>query len=640
MAKSLQTRLGLLFVAFALLVLVSVGVMYWQLETQNQDAVLINVAGRQRMLVQRMNLLVVQVVEGDHPTAGAELQNTDSLFEESLSALKDGGAAPGLPGDPVQLAAPQDSRVLAATAQISRAWTAYREAQGELLSLPAGSSLAGTIRAQLQERSDTLLRESDSLVLLFQDLSIEKMRSLRSTQIAFLICAVLLLGAGAWMFEASILKPLRALEDAAKRIGENDLDTPVHLGGPRELGLLAQSLDDMRMHLKSSRAELVALAETLEQRVAQRTRELEALNDVGREISSQLNLQQVLDSVTQKARSLLHAEVASLCLLDEEGQRLHLRALSGPHAAIVNDCIPAKEEFANSVLTAEQALNCGQCEGGCQMLRSTYRVSHLAAPLSVGRQVIGALCVGASEQDHFPEESSESLSKLANTAAIALENARLYSQAERIAALEERNRIAAEMHDGLGQTLSYLGLMTDEMAALLAEEQYDAVGENLHRTREAIDQAVRETREAISSLLNLPRPGADLYVRLRQITEEFIRETKLPVSWQQDPGSAPECTPEAAEQVLNIAREALNNVAHHAHAKHVAVQMARDGGSYCIVIQDDGNGFDTAQPSPSGHFGLQIMQARAAHIGGRVEIQSSPGEGTRLRLTWPSGDGA
>jgi signal transduction histidine kinase len=87
--------------------------------------------------------------------------------------------------------------------------------------------------------------------------------------------------------------------------------------------------------------------------------------------------------------------------------------------------------------------------------------------------------------------------------------------------------------------------------------------------------------------------------------------------------------------VLNIAREALNNVAHHAAAKHVTLQMAKEDGHYSILIEDDGKGFDTSQPGPSGHFGLQIMQARAAHIGGRVEIQSTPGGGTRLWLRWP-----
>src|SRR5512143_972331 len=100
--------------------------MYWQLGTQNQDTVLLDLAGRQGLLVAHMNLLVVQVMEGAHPTAAQELADTTRLFERSLDALRDGGAAPELHGEPVQLAAAKDSRVLAQISQVSQAWTAYQ----------------------------------------------------------------------------------------------------------------------------------------------------------------------------------------------------------------------------------------------------------------------------------------------------------------------------------------------------------------------------------------------------------------------------------------------------------------------------------------------------------------------------------
>ena len=120
---------------------------------------------------------------------------------------------------------------------------------------------------------------------------------------------------------------------------------------------------------------------------------------------------------------------------------------------------------------AISAMICGvsSCQGGCRMLSDEYRVSHLAAPLRIGDRVIGALCVGSPAQNHFAAESADMLTKLANVAVIALENARLFAQAERVATLEERRRVAAEMHDGLGQTLSYLGLMTDQVVEFLSD---------------------------------------------------------------------------------------------------------------------------------------------------------------------------
>ncbi|MBK9207490.1 MAG: hypothetical protein IPL71_03950 [Anaerolineales bacterium] len=78
----------------------------------------------------------------------------------------------------------------------------------------------------------------------------------------------------------------------------------------------------------------------------------------------------------------------------------------------------------------------------------------------------------------------------------------------------------------------------------------------------------------------------------------------------------------------------MTNAARHAHAKQLSVQVGRSDGNYLVTVEDDGNGFDTSQPAPSGHFGLQIMQARAKHIGGTVELQSAPGSGTRITLMW------
>ena len=237
--------------------------------------------------------------------------------------------------------------------------------------------------------------------------------------------------------------------------------------------ILSQAFESMRLRLHSSYQELLAVNERLEERVVLRTRELETLNEVSREISSRLDIQQVLNSVTEKARSLIGGEVASICLVDETQHWMKLQASSGPQNAVIGNTMRADEEFTDTVLGNEQAMICGlgSCRGGCRMLSEEYRTSHLASPLRIGERVIGALCVGSSTQSSFSAESANILTKLANVAAIAMENARLFAQAERMATLDERRRVAVEMHDGLGQTLSYLGLMTDQVVDLLSDGQ-------------------------------------------------------------------------------------------------------------------------------------------------------------------------
>ena len=631
MIKRLQTQLIFLFIAFTVLVLISVGVTYWGLQTQQQDALVINLAGRQRMLIQQMTRLSFQQQNGDE-TASAALQESEKIFSQTVSALQNGGTAPYLTDSVVNLPATSDSQIQPALRDVESSWEQYRFTLEAMIA----SSDSASLQLDLEGQSDDLVQKADAVVRLYEETSTAKVNRLRVIQILFLVFAMMLLAAGAWMTCRSLLKPLQDLGLAAKRLGENMLDVPIQVEGPEEMRTLSQAFDEMRSRLHTARGELIQWNATLEQRVAQRTKELETLNEVSREISSRLDIQQVLNSVTEKARTLLGGEVASLCLVDESQHWLKLQTLSGPKHAVVGNTMHADNQFANAVLESDGAMICGvgSCQGGCRMLSDEYRTSHLAAPLRIGNRVIGALCVGSPAQNQFAAESADMLTKLANVAVIALENARLFAQAERVATLEERRRVAAEMHDGLGQTLSYLGLMTDQVVEFLSDGQETSALQRLHKTRETISKATSDVRRAINKLMDDSPVSKDLCMRLHDTLDEVASQHDLESLWRSDADSAPDCSPQTAEQVYNITREALVNAARHANAKQVSMQVGRSNENYFVIVEDDGNGFDTTQPAPSGHFGLQIMQARAKHIGGEISIQSTPGSGTRVTLTW------
>lgn len=632
MFQRLQVRLTVLFAAFVLLVLVSVGVTYWGLQTQQQDALVINLAGRQRMLIQQMTRLALQVQNGDE-TALADLQESEQIFSQTLSALRHGGSAPYMSDSIVNLPMTSDAQILSALFDLNSSWDQYRSTLGRITTSNDLASLTLTF----EEQSNDLVQKADMVVRLYEEASTAKVNRLRAIQITFLICALALLALGAWTTRLSLLKPLRALGLAAERLGENQLDSPVRIDGPEEMQVLALAFDEMRSRLHTAHEDLIHWNATLEQRVAQRTQELETLNEVSREISSRLDIQQVLNSVTEKARTLLGGDIASLCLVDANQHWLKLQAVSGPRHAIVGDTMPAHTDFTDTVLEGGQAMICGVsgCRGGCRMLSEEYRTSHLAAPLRVGDRVIGALCVGSPAQNQFATESADMLTKLANVAAIALENARLFAQAERVATLEERRRVAAEMHDGLGQTLSYLGLMTDQIVEFLSDGQEGDALNHLHKTRETIGKATGDVRRAINKLMDDAPSSKNLCDRLHDTLDEVTSQYDLEPVWYSDAESIPECSPQTAEQVHNITREAMTNAARHASAKKISVQVGRNDGNYFVIIEDDGNGFDTYQTAPSGHFGLQIMQARAKHIGGEIKFQSTLGSGTRVTLMWP-----
>jgi signal transduction histidine kinase len=230
----------------------------------------------------------------------------------------------------------------------------------------------------------------------------------------------------------------------------------------------------------------------------------------------------------------------------------------------------------------------------------------------------------------------------ANSAAIALEKALLYEQAELLATLEERQRIAAEMHDGLAQTLSYLSLKAYHASELLDQRQLDAVSEQHAVIQKTIELASKQVRKSISSLQERPQPRRPLQVRLAEVVSEYARNGGSPadlVSTVSDPLFVP--SPQM-EQVSRIVQEALLNAGRHAQAERVTVYLERRADEVTIIVEDDGQGFDPEDPPQDGrsHFGLTIMRARAARIGGQLRIKSAVRQGTRLSLTWSLGSQA
>jgi two-component system nitrate/nitrite sensor histidine kinase NarX len=611
--------------------------MVWGLDMQRQDALLINLAGRQRMLLQQTARLALDAGVGE-TGSNQEIQDSAQLFAATLEAMLHGGYVQYMPGENVWLTETHVPGIRSTLEQLSIDWIEYKALLDAIQLTPRNGprhvELAGLIKGQVSR----LEANAHTVVDLMEKGTAARLRRLRMMQFGFLAAALALLAAGAMLTRASVLRPLYELSRATERLKENDLNTRVDIQGPREIRALSRSFEAMRQNLQTARAELMALTAELEQRIKQRTRELDALHEVSHQITSRLDMNHVLHSVTDKVRTLLDGDAAMLCLLDESKEYLRLQAMSGKPLIPVYENYMSTINHASQALTSPNAVLCrgDACAGGCGLFTKAHAASHLVAPLRIGDNVIGAVCVGSAKPRHFPPESAQLLTKLSNTAAIALQNAQLYTQAERVATLEERHRVAAEMHDGLGQMLSCIGLMTDQTTDLLAQGDELAAMEKIEQTREMVGKAIAEVRRAINSLISEPGSRPGLCSQIKQVVDEFSAETGRRVEWSADAEPGPECPVETVDQVLNVTREALKNAARHSGAEQIAVRLSASGSDYCLVIEDDGRGFDASRPGPSGHFGLQIMRARAAHIGGKAEILSAPGKGTRVQLTWPT----
>jgi two-component system nitrate/nitrite sensor histidine kinase NarX len=624
---NLRNRLGLLFLSFLILVTISVVATAWMVNDQNQDALVINLAGRQRMLVHQMTSQALQIdLDGSTDEHQQILRDAEATFDQTLTALISGGETQYLPDRQVDVPATRSDDTRAELNDLRENWTAFRSYLGIIETSAPGSADFDAALQSVQIRSPQLVQQADDIVRLYEANSEHKLARLRWVQAVFFICAAALLVFGVILTRRDILNPLQTLKQATEQIGQGDLSRPVAINDPPELAALANSFDTMRSQLKT-------LTDGLEARVNQRTRELAALYDVIREISSHLDIEHVLESVTCKARDLLDSDVAFLCLLDGAGETLILKAYDGPQAAVCGTCALAKTSVAQQVLGHHQAMICDV--GGCQTIAPAYRASHLAAPLRVGERVIGALCVGSTQPATYSEEQVRLLTELANSTAIALENARLFEQAERVATLEERQRIAADMHDGLAQTLSYVKLKTDQLATLIGQGPVERAAKELNLIHDAVDRATQEVRQSIASLRAAPVPDRPLQDQLIEFVTSFAASTPdFSVEVMSYEDQAVVLKVDEMAQILRVVQEALRNAHRHARATHVVVCFERQGANYQVIIGDNGEGFDITGINGKEHFGLNIMRARAAQLDGNLVIESAPGQGTRVILTW------
>jgi signal transduction histidine kinase len=211
------------------------------------------------------------------------------------------------------------------------------------------------------------------------------------------------------------------------------------------------------------------------------------------------------------------------------------------------------------------------------------------------------------------------------------------------AALEEREQLAEELHDGLAQNLAFLNLQAQAAQVYLQTGQTEAAGDCLNRLVEVSRQMQGDTRELIGNLMIVSKPSEGFTTLLRQTLESAQKQTGVVTIFEVSPEAETLCNSEAIDpavvvQMVRIFQEALTNVRKHAcHANQVNVCLTTQSEELCLTVVDDGVGIDPAQlaSAKAGHFGLEVMRQRASRIGARLEIQSKVGQGTQITVRVP-----
>jgi signal transduction histidine kinase len=264
-----------------------------------------------------------------------------------------------------------------------------------------------------------------------------------------------------------------------------------------------------------------------------------------------------------------------------------------------------------------------------QALQSEGMAVSVCVPWMVKRKLVGAFVLGTRRDHEVTAEELSLLGAIGQQIGVAVENARLYQQAEETAAAAERTRLARELHDAVTQTLF--------SASLIAEVLPDVWSMSEDEGRRRLEELRQLTRGALAEMRTLLvelRPNALVQIPLadllRQLCESLVGRSRLPIEVSVE--GQRKLPPDVQVALYRITQEALNNVVKHSHATQVLVTL-RLHETVRLSIADDGSGFDPARVPPD-HLGLKIMRERADSIGARISIESQPGEGTQVSVSW------
>ena len=221
-------------------------------------------------------------------------------------------------------------------------------------------------------------------------------------------------------------------------------------------------------------------------------------------------------------------------------------------------------------------------------------------------------------------------------AGIAIENARLHEQVQRLAVVEERERIARDLHDGIIQAIYGVALSLEDVPYLMVSDT-DEAAIRVDRAINSLNLTIREIRNFILGLRSELMHGADVIAGLATLAEEFQASGTADV--ELDLSVDPEVTARLPMthrvQLLQMTREGLSNATRHARATRIRLALRDQGQFLELEVEDDGIGFDAADDPPAGHLGLANLRQRTAALGGMMTIESHPGRGTNLRIRIP-----
>ena len=390
--------------------------------------------------------------------------------------------------------------------------------------------------------------------------------------------------------------------------------------------------------------EQIQAQQLLEQRVEERTRELSTLLEISHNVTSTLELKSLLGLILEHLKVVADYDGATVTIVEGEhlviidyrgteresmlGWRFPLKQLG-----LIWETIRRQEVVIIGDVSSDTplALAYRQAVGDLQSTIIASTCAWMAIPMMLKERVMGVLNLSSREPHSFTARHATLALGIANQAAIAIENARLYEQAQELAALEERQKLARELHDSVSQALYGISLGT-------------------HAARTALARDPQQVAEALDYVLSLTEAGlAEMRALIFELRPESL-ETEGLVSALAKQAAAlqarheilvfselcdePDLSLRVKQELYRIVQEAMHNTVKHAHANKIDLRLERTAEGMTLEVCDNGTGFDTTASFP-GHLGLHSMRERVAKLGGAFEIESTKSAGTSVCVRIP-----
>lgn len=594
---SLLWRMGLLLGGIALLALIGMSNALLTAVASAGDAAAINIAGSLRMQSYR---IATRLGAAAGPAA---VRDELDEFERRFTHPQLLHAIPADAGDARRL----DYSALA---------TQWHERLRPLaLELGSGTARPERLRTALAEIDD-FVAGIDGFVGRLETHAEAKLTALRWVQGAILL-ATLLLAVLAWRsVRLRLLPPLRELLGLADRVRRGDFIGRAEHVGRDELGVLAQAFNAMAEDLSKMYADLESRVEAQTHALRRSNRSLELLYATTRRLNEAPPTAATLTAVLAEVERYTGARGSSLCLVD--AQSLKLQQKISTHPDFPERC---------------RKPDCGSCVGDGSSSEPAHLPQTLSVPVQELGEYYGVLLLEAPGIGVDDATQVQLLETVARHIASTLRATRQEVSKRRLALLEERNVIARELHDSLAQQLSYLKIQVSRLQSALPDGQPAAVGEILAELREGLSSAYRELRELLTTFrITMAEDG--LQPALERALREFGTRGNLATVLDDRLNGHP-LSPHQEIHVLQIVREALSNIVHHARARTARVTLAHVDGRMQVTIEDDGVGLSD-NPERERHYGLTIMRERTRSLHGELQLGRSTHGGTRVALDFPA----